>query len=161
MATAKPEKRLNAPGPAVAKQKPRRLVYMAYPHAMNDAACSWRVMIGRIFFECLSANISGAAFSPAPPNAAWTPTPSSPLTIASYTFTVTSPCSGVGLARSQGKGCLMYLAVGQLQGPVLAGHAPGGKPLPEAVATSRRIRARPRSRTGSRGSKESPQIAHP
>ena len=29
MATARPEKRLNAPGPAVAKQKPSRLVYMA------------------------------------------------------------------------------------------------------------------------------------
>src|SRR6266536_2087638 len=29
IATASPEKRLNAPGPTVAKQKPRRLVYIA------------------------------------------------------------------------------------------------------------------------------------
>jgi hypothetical protein len=29
MATASPENRLNAPGPAVAKQKPSWLVYMA------------------------------------------------------------------------------------------------------------------------------------
>ena len=29
MATARPEKRLNAPGPTVAKHTPRRLVYMA------------------------------------------------------------------------------------------------------------------------------------
>jgi hypothetical protein len=50
---------------------------------MNDAACSWRVMTGRICLECLSASIRLAAFSPAPPNAARTPALSSPLTIAS------------------------------------------------------------------------------
>jgi hypothetical protein len=40
-------------------------------------------MIGRIFFECFSAIIMPAAFSPAPPKAASTPTLSSPRTIAS------------------------------------------------------------------------------
>jgi hypothetical protein len=85
IATARPEKRLNAPGPAVAKQTPSRLVYMAYPQAMKDAACSWRTMMGRIRFECLSASMRPAAFSPAPPKAASTPTPSKPLTMASYT----------------------------------------------------------------------------
>src|SRR6185312_3449475 len=79
IATASPENRLNAPGPAVAKQKPSLSVYIAYPQAMNDAACSWRVMTGRIVSEALSASIKPAAFSPAPPKAASTPTPSSPL----------------------------------------------------------------------------------
>jgi hypothetical protein len=41
--------RSKAPGPAVAKQKPRLSVNIAWPHAMNDTACSFRVMIGRIF----------------------------------------------------------------------------------------------------------------
>src|SRR5262249_1483666 len=84
IATAKPEKRLNAPGPAVAKQKPSWPVYMTWPQAINEAACSWRVITGRMR-ECFSANIRPAAFSPAPPKAALTPIPSNPLTIASYT----------------------------------------------------------------------------
>jgi hypothetical protein len=50
---------------------------------MNDAACSFRVITGRICWECFSAIIKPAAFSPAPPNAAVTPMPSSPLTMAS------------------------------------------------------------------------------
>jgi hypothetical protein len=50
---------------------------------MNDAACSCLVMIGRICLECLSASVRAATFSPLPPNAARTPTLSSPLTIAS------------------------------------------------------------------------------
>src|ERR671914_2603678 len=54
---------------------------------MNDAPCSWRVMMPRIFFESSSATIIPAAFSPAPPNAASTSTLSSPFTIASYTLT--------------------------------------------------------------------------
>ncbi len=74
---------MNAPGPAVAKQTPSSSVYIACPQAMNDAACSWRVMIGRIVGEWSSASISPAAFSPAPPYAARTPTLSSPLTMAS------------------------------------------------------------------------------
>ena len=74
---------MNAPGPAVAKQKPSLLVYIAYPQAMKDAACSCRVMIGRIRSECFSASIRPAAFSPAPPKAASTPMSSSPLTMAS------------------------------------------------------------------------------
>src|SRR5580704_2225837 len=52
---------------------------------MNEAACSWRTITGRILVECLSAIMAPAAFSPAPPKAASTPTLSNALTIASYT----------------------------------------------------------------------------
>src|ERR1700692_202177 len=52
---------------------------------MNEAACSWRTITGLILLECLSAIMAPAAFSPAPPKAASTPTLSNALTIASYT----------------------------------------------------------------------------
>src|SRR5262245_22060441 len=52
---------------------------------MNEAACSWRTTTALILVECLRASRRLAAFSPAPPKAASTPTLSSPLTIASYT----------------------------------------------------------------------------
>jgi hypothetical protein len=58
-------------------------VYIAWPQAMNDAACSCRAITGRIRSECFNAIIRPAAFSPAPPNAAVTPMLSSPLTMAS------------------------------------------------------------------------------
>lgn len=49
--------RLKAPGPAVAKQEPSLSVNIAWPHATNDAACSFRVMIGRIFSDSSRAII--------------------------------------------------------------------------------------------------------
>ena len=52
------------------------------PQAMNEAACSFRVMIGLIV-ECFSAIMAPAAFSPAPPKAASTPIPSRALMMAS------------------------------------------------------------------------------
>src|SRR4051812_36887795 len=52
---------------------------------MKEAACSWRVMTGRIDCEGFNARIKPAGFSPAPPKAGPTPIPSRPLTIASYT----------------------------------------------------------------------------
>jgi len=72
---------LNAPGPTVAKQTPRFLVNIEYPHAMYAAACSWRVRIGRIVFDRSRARL--AMFSPLPPNAVCTPRLSRPRTIAS------------------------------------------------------------------------------
>ena len=82
-ATASPENRLNAPGPTVAKHTPSRSVNMAYPQAMNEAACSWRVMIVRILSERASARARLAMFSPFPPKAVSTPALSSPCTSAS------------------------------------------------------------------------------
>src|SRR5271170_2680476 len=54
---------------------------------MNEAACSCRTTMVLILVECLSASSRLAAFSPAPPKAASTPTLSRLLTIASYTRT--------------------------------------------------------------------------
>src|SRR5271155_5752003 len=52
---------------------------------MNGEACSWRPVTGLLLVGCLSATMAPAAFSPAPPKAASTPTLSNALTIASYT----------------------------------------------------------------------------
>src|SRR3712207_2793039 len=58
---------------------------------MNEAACSWRVMTGRIRPESSRASISPAAVSPAPPNAASTPADSRLRTRDLYTRTDGTP----------------------------------------------------------------------
>src|SRR5258708_17673615 len=69
---------------------------------MNAAACSWRTITGLILLECLSAIIAPAAFSPAPPKAASTPTLSNALTIASYTRIGRAPKPPRGISRRLG-----------------------------------------------------------
>jgi hypothetical protein len=70
---------------------------------MKEAACSWRTMTGLIFRECLSATMQPAAFSPAPPNAASTPTLSNALTIASYTRIDLVSDANRGINRAKGR----------------------------------------------------------
>src|SRR5579863_2459119 len=87
---------------------------------MNEAACSWRTITGLILVECLSAIMQPAAFSPAPPKAASTPTLSNALTIASYTRIGRALPSPRGISRRFGQPPLAdgegeYRSLGKIQ----------------------------------------------
>src|SRR5580704_848547 len=87
---------------------------------MKAAACSWRTITGLILVECLSAIMAPAAFSPAPPKAASTPTLSNALTIASYTRIGRALPSPRGISRRLGQPPLAdsgrdYRSVGKIQ----------------------------------------------
>src|ERR1700722_17513919 len=87
---------------------------------MNAGACSWRTITALILVECLSAIIAPAAFSPAPPKAASTPTLSNALTIASYTRigrALPSPPRNIATARPSafGRWGRDYRSLGKIQ----------------------------------------------
>src|SRR5580704_5433849 len=87
---------------------------------MKAAACSWRTITGLILVECLSAIMAPAAFSPAPPKAASTPTLSNALTIASYTRIGRALPGPRGISRRLGQPPLAdwgreYRSLGKIQ----------------------------------------------
>src|ERR1700719_984442 len=103
---------------------------------MKAAACSWRTITGLILVECLSAIMAPAAFSPAPPKAASTPTLSNALTIASYTRIGRALPSPRGISRRLGQppsadGGREYRSLGKIQLQIV-----GCTAYPNAVAVA-------------------------